>query len=291
MNRKIFSLIFCLILSFSIRGGAQILEIDPEKINETLERPERIGMSLSGSTGLVTIPTPNFRSVTKASVSFKGDISRHSSTLATSTYNVFKLERYVSLSYFITKNLELSLNHLRFDRSSSPYLAELNYTEDPTGFGLKYSTHSGQKDFCFGFNFAPLSAAELNRTDLTQIENLRSVYFSTSETISKTLEGYLSLKESFTEKQKILFSDGSEFRVNRKEFLIGSLGLEYSPSNVLSLFLETQFFNYRDFYRKNSDRHSFNAGIRIGKEPFQLELLGVSLSVNPRALLGATIGF
>lgn len=294
MNRTIPLLILlCLLLARPV--PAQVLEVDPERIGEVVERPVVTGMTYSGTHGLLTIPTAAFNDKESISVSHKGGISRSHFELATQSYDLFKNEHWTSLSFNLQPNLEFYVLHYRYDRSSDYQIGGLNYDEQMTGFGLKYSTHNGKQDFCFGATFTPMSAKQLNRADLAQIEQLRNVYMTVTEDVASGVIGYLNLKTCFTNEQEIDLGNGSKHYVDRKDFLVGSVGLEYKHTEAFSMFTEAQFFNYRDIYDelgvRDASRYSINAGMRGGSRNLQLEVAGMSLSDNPWMTLGVDTHF
>jgi hypothetical protein len=289
MKKTILALAFGLL--FGTVAQAQVLDVDPDTMGKPVEREAHTGLALTGSTGLVTMPTPDFKKDHPVAISSRSGISRQDSTIGTSRYRISKFENYSGLSYFLKENLELSLNHLYYKRSSKAYLKGLDQRESNTGFGMKYSTKHGKQDLCFGISYTPMSAEDVAKADLSQIENLRNVYMTITEDLAPDLRGYLHAKACSTRDQKIDMGNGNFVRLSRKDFLASAVGLEYAKTSQFALIGEAQFFNYRDIFKDESSQYSINAGIRFGAKLFQLEAMGLSLNQNPRLYLGGNIGF
>jgi len=298
MKRILFGLM--MFIAIPISTSAQILDSVPEyqsesSVNSGADLREtdmaRTGMCLTGTSGLMSVPTPDFQKDRSVNVSYKSGLTHRDITVDTTKYDLDKNEHWISAAYSIKPNLEVSVNHLQYDRSSSPYLGGLNYAEDSTGFGMKYSTHIASQDFCLGGMFAPMSATELNSADLVQLENLRSLYMTLGEKLTDNINGYLNLKHCFTDDQAIDLSNGRTMKYDRKEFLVSAIAIEYAPSKNFALMFESQFLNYRDFFNTGSDRVSLNAGIRGGAEAVQAEVFVMSLNDEPDLRLGVNFGF
>lgn len=290
ISKKTICLLGVLFLS-PLLSQAQVLEVVPDQIKPVVARAAHAGSCYGGSSGLATIPTPDFHQ-TRVGFSYKSGTWDQDVIIGGVETDVEKKEQTVSLRYNIAENLELSANHLKYERNSTPITKGLNFKEDTTAFGMKYSTHHGDKDLCMGFNFAPMTAEELNLADIEQIENLRNVYLTISETVAENLTGYLNLTSAFTKKQEMDFGNGVIHKVNRKDILIGAFALEYSVANVASVFCEYKVGNYRDIFKNDSVRHRFNAGLRLGNENIQAEVLGLNLSEDsPTMVFGGSIGF
>jgi hypothetical protein len=286
-------LLLCAIMHFLLigTGHAQILEAEPDPADEVRYFGPAIGMSLTGSVGLVTVPIPNFQTEQRVGVSYKGGIQKGNMTLGGVNYSTEKDERFVSAIFHAQPNLELSLNHLRIKRISNPGLVGLNFHEDATAFGMKYSSPHGKQDFAAGFHYAPMSAEELNRADLGQIELLRNAYMTFSEELGRNFYGHLHLKLCMTADQKIQLPNGSEYKIEKKEFLVSAVGLEYRVSDSFTAMIEGTFANYRDLFRDDSTRFNLNGGLRFGAGNMQLEVLGRSLESDPWVVGGVSLGF
>ncbi|HOY66959.1 MAG TPA: hypothetical protein PLP29_08720 [Candidatus Ozemobacteraceae bacterium] len=294
-------IIACLLaLSFPVSLSAQILDSVPDYEGQEIGASEcdvretdvaRTGMCLSGTSGLMAVPTPDFQKDRKVLMSYKGGVSERTLATTAGDFDLEKNERWISAAYSVKPNLEISVNHLDYERSSSPFLANLNYREDATGFGMKYSTHIASQDLCFGGVFAPMEASEINAADLVQIEYLRSVYLTMGESLTDTLKGYLNLKHCFTDDQTVNLPFGRKLEFDRKEFLVSAIALEYAPTKSFSLMLESQFMNYRDFFTDGGDRVSMNVGIRGGSDALQGEVMVLSLNDDPDVRFGVNVGF
>lgn len=299
MNRLLATLL--LTVALPVTASAQLLDPVPDyswksdgknssEKNVATYTP-RTGMCLAGTSGLISVPTPDLQAEGNVCLSYKTGLTNRDILAEKTLYSLEKNERWISAAYSIKSNLEVSLNHLQYERSSSPYVGVLNYTEDSTGFGMKYSTHFESQEFCFGGVFAPMSATEINNADLVQIENLRSVYLTMGENLSEKLRGYLNLKHCFTDDQKIVFPSGRTLKFDKKEFLVSAIALDYTPAKNVSIMLESQFMNYSDFYNQDGDRVSINAGVRGGSDAVQAEIFMTSLNVEPDFRFGLNFGF
>ncbi len=289
-NNKLvlFFLSLCL---FPALVSAQILEVENEKLKEKAYRIPHVGLTLSGTSGLITIPTADFQEDRTAILSYKYGLTKQEAMFNNTKYDIEKNEHFGAVAINIERNLEFSVNYLKYKRSSEPALAGLNYWEDATAFGLKYSTHNGPQDFCFGVNYAPMTAEEMNKADLWQLEHLRSVYMTVTEDVNDSIRGYIHLKTTSTDDQKLDLGNGQQIKIDRKDFLTSGLGLEYTTSPNFALILEGQFFNYRDIFKDDSTRFSLNGGMRFGSQNLSIEVAGLSLNKDPRGTVGAAIGF
>ncbi|MGM0598266.1 MAG: hypothetical protein ACQETH_00495 [Candidatus Rifleibacteriota bacterium] len=291
-NKKIITS-FILILLSAMSVSGQVLEVVPDDIEAApvVERNPHTGTCYTGSSGLVTIPTPDFQE-TKVAFTYKAGTYEQDLNISGVKTEVEKDEVLAGLRFNLSPHVELSVAQLAYERKSNPSTTGLNYEEDAVAFGMKYSAHHGSKDICLGFTFAPMSAQELNLADIEQIENLRNAYMTISESIDTNTSGYLHLASVFTKKQEIDFGNGVTQKVNRKDILIGALGLEYSFADYVSIFGEYKVGNYRDIFTKDSVRHRFHAGLRLGNKNIQAELTGMNLSEdNPTLVLGGTLAF
>lgn len=288
---------------FPCIAGAQVLEALPDARGKAagpvsgkvvMERAAHLGATMSGAAGLITMPTPDYQKEGTIAASFKTSNSESDLYINNARVEVSKDEYIASLRYNARPNLEVSLNNLRYERSSTPALTGLDVERDHLAVGLKYTAKHDKNDFCVGFNFAPMSAKDLNLADIEQIENMRNVYFTMAENIADKFTGYFNVSSVFTKNQEIDFGNGVKQKINRKDILIGGLGLEYQVAEAATIFGEAKFGNYRDFdyFREDSVRHRIHAGARVGVENVQLELMGLNVTEdNPTFVLGGSIGF
>lgn len=290
INKKTLCLLGCLMLS-PLALKAQVLEVVPDDMKPVVERVAHSGTCYTGSSGLVTMPTPDFQK-TRVGFSYKSGVWKQDVMVGGVKTELEKDEFTASVRYNVSENLELSASHLKYERKSKPTANVLDHKEDTVAFGMKYSAHHGDKDMCMGFTFAPMSAQELNMADIEQIENLRNAYLTISESVSENMTGYLNLTSAFTKKQEIDFGNGVVQKVDRKDILIGGFGLEYNFAEAVSAFCEYKVGNYRDIFTKDSTRHRVHAGVRVGTENIQAEVMGMNLSEdNPTMVVGGSIGF
>jgi len=264
-------------------------------MNEEVVEHARVGgTTMSGNTGLITIPVPARKKEQTAGASIK--FSNVTSDLGVNGTNVrIEKDEYIyGVRYNARPNLEISLSNLHYERSSNPGLVGIDTKKDHVAAGMKYTTNIDEKEFCMGFNFAPMSAKEMNMADIEQLESLRNVYFTIAESISTNFTGYMNLSSVFTNKQEIDFGNGVIQKVNRKDILLGGIGLEYKIAGSASVFGEAKFGNYRDFdyFKKDSVRHRIHAGARVGSENAALELMGLNVTDgDPTFVIGGSLGF
>ncbi|PKL41951.1 MAG: hypothetical protein CVV41_15990 [Candidatus Riflebacteria bacterium HGW-Riflebacteria-1] len=279
---------------------SQVLEAVPEvrrssdAIEEAVPAIEMTGMlgtTMSGTSGLVSIPTPDYAEQ-GVHVSYKSNNSESSIFAAGQNIDLEKDEKFIGIRGKVNQHLELSAGHLSYDRTSNPETNGLNFSKDHYSFGMKYSVPFEDKQMCMGFNFTPMSAEELNLADIEQIENLRNVYMTVSEKIADKFTGYMNLTSAFTKKQKIDFGNGITRKLNRKDIFIGALGLDYQFGEYASFFGECRFGNYRDIFKEESVRYRLHAGMRFGSDAFQLEIMGLNLTEDePVLVFGGSVGF
>lgn len=286
--------------------NGQVLEALPDSHEKPVDRSRKVvneevveharvgGTTMSGNTGLITIPVPARKKEQTAGASIK--FSNVTSDLGVNGTNVrIEKDEYIyGVRYNARPNLEISLSNLHYERSSNPGLVGIDTKKDHVAAGMKYTTNIDEKEFCMGFNFAPMSAKEMNMADIEQIESLRNVYFTMAESITSNFTGYMNLSSVFTNNQKIDFGNGVIQKVNRKDILLGGIGLEYKIADSASVFGEAKFGNYRDFdyFKKDSVRHRIHAGARVGSENAALELMGLNVTDgDPTFVIGGSLGF
>ncbi|MDD3148548.1 MAG: hypothetical protein PHD82_14740, partial [Candidatus Riflebacteria bacterium] len=259
-----------------------------------IERAGGPGTTLSGSAGLITIPSPGYKKEHSVGVSFKTSTVKNDMAVGGQIYSVEKDEHLMGIRYNARPNLELSVNNLRYERTSKPLLTGVDTEKDHLAVGMKYTARQDETDFCIGFNFAPMSSKEMNLADIEQIENMRQVYVTMGEKISDNFSGFLNLSSVFTNNQEIDLGNGFTQKINRKDIVMGGVGLEYNLAKGASVFGEAKFGNYRDFdyFKKDSVRHRIHAGARVGTENAQLELIGLNVTDgDPTFVIGGSFGF
>ena len=287
-------------LVFCAELPAQVLESVPDvkRTSKTIEQPTEaiemtsmLGATMSGTSGLVSIPTPHYAEQ-GMHLSYKSNNSESSIFAAGQNVDLEKDEEFIGIRAKVNQHLEVSAGQLSYERSSTPLMTGLNFKEEHYSFGMKYSAPFEDKQLCMGFTFTPMSAEELNLADIEQIENLRNIYMTVSEKISDNFTGYMNLTSAFTKKQEIDFGNGIVRKLNRKDIFIGALGLDYQFGDYASFFGECRFGNYRDIFKDESVRYRLHAGMRFGSEAFQLEVTGLNLTEEePVLVVGGSLGF
>lgn len=250
-----------------------------------------LGTTMSGTSGLVSIPTPDYAE-DGIHLSYKGNSSKSSIFAGNQQVNLDKDEQFIGVRAKINRHLEVSAGQLSYDRSSNPVMTGLNFDRKHYSVGMKYSAPFEDKQMCMGFTFTPMSAKDLNLADIEQIENLRNIYLTVSEKVNENFTGYMNVTSAFTKKQEIDFGNGVTRKLNRKDIFVGALGLDYRFGEYTTAFAECRFGNYRDIFNEDSVRYRLHAGVRFGSEAFQFEVMGLNLSEDdPVLVLGSSLGF
>lgn len=249
---------------------------------------EQTGVTLAGSTGLVTIPTPDFASASR-SIAFKYNVSDGSIFYNNSRVELSKDEMVLSARAKLDAEVEVSLVHLSYDRRS---IAQLTGSARHYGLGVKYSPKNEANDMCVGFNFAPMTTSESILADVEQIESLRNVYVTVGEALSARVSGYLNVAAAFAGRQKIEFSDGTRRDVTRNDIYTATLAFACHLRNSLELYTEFKIGHYRNLLTGDSVRYRMHAGLRTGNEKYNLELTGFNVNENDPTLgLGVNMNF
>ncbi|MBF0545683.1 MAG: hypothetical protein HQM08_14665 [Candidatus Riflebacteria bacterium] len=240
-------------------------------------------MTFQGCYGLLTVPTPNLGDERKLGVSFKSGYGKSNTTFGLNSYSLSKTENWQALTYRLNRDFELTANFLRYSRKTAP-VSDFNGSGFANGFGVKYTVP--WQDLCFGFQWTPISANEIDKLDLFQLEHLRTIYVTATEDFRKNIFAFLNLKSCYTAKKEVEISSTEIQEIGQKNFLIGTLGLEYKESPKFSWICELECYNYRELLVKHPNSCAFNLGYRRTNKDFQLELSGLDLLSNPRAVLG-----
>ena len=295
-------------LFLPLMAEAQVLEAIPEdddfsfadhrdeyrhETNDAL--PEfHLGTTMSGTSGLITIPTPDFNEKTSLSFFGKGSSSDYDMRVNGQKVTNTKDETVVGLRYNPKPEFEVSATNMHYKRRNNANIKAIENDDNVTSFGMKYTAGNDGKNYCFGFNFAPMSTEDMNNLDIEQLEAMRNIYCTISEEINDKLSGYVNIGTSFTKKQRIWLNNVDSIEIDKKNIVYGGIGVEYNIASSISLFGEFKVANYRDFeaYQDNPDRHRAHVGIRFGSENFQLECVGMNITGDdPNVVFGGAIGF
>lgn len=262
-------------------------------VNEAL--PEfHIGSSISGTSGLVTIPTPDYNEITNFGISYKGSSRDFDMKVNGEKVSNTTKEGIVSARYNPSPEFEISVTNMHYKRTNDKNIDALEHKDNVTAGGLKYTNAEGGNNFCVGFNFAPMSAEDMNNLDIEQLEAMRNVYFTFSEQVDQRLSGYFNIGMAFTKDQKIETGIGDPIEIDRKNIVYGGIGVEYEVAKNFQLFGEFKVANYRDFeaYQEKPEKHRAHVGARFGSENFQLEVVGKNITGdNPYVQFGGAVGF
>ncbi len=240
------------------------------------------GVTLSGSSGLLTLPTPDSRSGVYG-FGCKVNQARGNASFEGRAIDLEKDETILSGHWKYDEEIELSLSYLSYDRVSIP---ELSGSARHTGIGVKITPKEGEADFCYGFNYTPMNTFESMLADIEQIESLRNVYATFADTLSANMTGYLNLSAAFAGKQKIVFSDGSRRDVDRNDIYTGTLGIEWAMRSGFSAIAEWKIGHYREMMSEDTVRYRFHGGFRFSGERYGIEISAYNLN-DPDPVLGA----
>lgn len=265
----------------------------PHESNDAL--PEyHLGTTMGGTSGLITIPTPDYNEKTSFSISGKGSSLDYKMRVNGQKVTNTKDESVIGLRYYPKPEFELSATNLHYKRTNDRNIKGLESEDNVTSFGMKYTAGNDGKNYCFGFNFAPMSSEDMNNLDIEQLENMRNIYFSFSEEINDRVSGYVNIGTSFTKKQTLWVNNQDSIEIDKKNIVYGGIGVEYRIASSMSLFGEFKVANYRDFeaYQDNPDRHRAHVGVRFGNDNFLLECVGMNITGDdPNLVFGGAIGF
>ncbi len=303
-----FGLIMGAALFLPLMAEAQVLEAIPD--NEDFSFAEHsdeyksetndalleyhLGTTMGGTSGLITIPTPDCNDKTKFAIFGKGSSIDYDMKVNGQKVTNTKDETILGLRFNPKPEFEISATNLHYKRSNNANINSLESEDNVTSFGMKYTAGNDGKNYCFGFNFAPMSSEDMNNLDIEQLENMRNIYFSFSEEINDKFSGYLNIGTSFTKKQTLWINQQNSIEIDKKNIVYGGIGLEYNIASSVSIFGEFKVANYRDIeaYQDNPDRHRAHIGARFGNDNFQLECIGMNITGDdPNVVFGGTIGF
>ncbi|HPT45528.1 MAG TPA: hypothetical protein PLM07_06485 [Candidatus Rifleibacterium sp.] len=217
------------------------------------------GTTFAGSSGLFTVPVPDFsatgRGLAFKSNSFDGRLNYQNQTIDTG-----KDEQLISIRNKFSSEIEMSLVNVNFRRRG---LAALSGSANLYGIGVKVSPDEGDRDFCYGFNVAPLTNRESLLSDIEQIESLRNLYATFHEKMSRRIDGYLSLSVAYAGSQKIEFADGSRREKDRNEIYTGTLGASMQIGHGAMFICEFKTGHYRDLLSDDTVRYRLHSGLRL----------------------------
>ncbi len=246
------------------------------------------GVTLSGSSGLLTIATPDSR---PAGYGFacKVNQARGSAGFEGRRIDLEKDETIFSGRWKYDEEIELALVYLSYERLSIP---ELSGSAAHTGIGVKVTPQDGGKDFCYGFNYAPMNTFESMLADIEQIESLRNLYATFADALTADLTGYLNISAAFAGRQKIVFSDGSRRDVDRNDIYTGSLGFEYRLRRGFSAVAEWKIGHYREMMSEDTVRYRFHGGLRFSGERYGIEVSAYNMNdTDPVLGVGGMMNF
>jgi len=246
------------------------------------------GMTLGGSSGLITVPIPDFEPESR-SMAFKVSSYDGHNDYNGQIFSESKNERVISLRNKFSAEIEASLVNMNFKRTS---LANFSGNASLFGLGIKISPMEGERDFCYGCNFAPMTNSESLQADIEQIESLRNLYATFQERLSARILGFFNISAAFAGSQKIIFPDGSKREVDRNDIYSGTLGAKIQTGRTTEFLCEFKTGHYRDLFSEDSVRYRLHAGFRLNIHSGEIEILVYDLSsTDPTAGLGFSMNF
>ncbi len=291
---RVLGLIVTFTMLLAVPAPGQVLETVPDgqgllSFPDNEPSPGRPGgLSLAGTTGLVTIPTSPSSPEKTLRVGIKGGSEKTRSLPAGEVLRFDKDSRSVAVSCSLSPNLEVSVNHLWFERKRKTG-GKADDRADFTGGGVKLYTTNGKQSFCIGGHYSGISDSDADFTDLADVANLKFVYGTFGLDFGPQVTGFLSLRSVFPTHQKIALTGGRTARTDRKAFLVGAGGIEWRATPFLTLMFEGTKFDYDDIFRKTSHDSSLNGGLRIGRDSLQFEACGTFLDSDPATWFGLVL--
>jgi|GEM_PF-2079621 len=235
--------------------------------------------SLDGGSGLLTINAPLGSSTAETSIAYRAGTGKGTAETANRSFEITRREQWYSITRPVYENVQALVTHLGYSRKSSPSSSVIESDGSVTALGVKIEVP--EKGISFGGNYASLSAEELSRLDLGQLEHLRNFWISAAEQLSPSIRGIIQVKQAFTEKQTGIMPDGTERKEDLKRVSIGGVGFEYKRGAGNAAFIEAQLFDDEDFSPQKRKKVGLNAGLRFSRGAFALEFSGNGITVDP----------
>lgn len=197
-----------------------------------------------------------------------------------------KREIWLAANARLHPNILFVATHLSTSRDTSPVVNGIDGSTGVTAVGFHIETP--ENNMAFGGSYADLSAGNLGHLDISQLEHLRHVYITVTDTLYRDINGYLQVKQAFTQKYTAVFPDGRRKTVPLKRAIIGTLGAVRAMKRGAVLFGEAQIFDDNDFLYYGSDHYALNIGYRLQRSRFSLELAARSINQTPTWYLGVS---
>ncbi len=236
--------------------------------------------SLDGGSGLLTINAPLGSSTAETSIAFRTGTGKGTVETGNRSFEITRSEQWYSIARPVYENVQTLVTHLGYSRTCSPSSSVIESDGSITALGFKADVP--EQSISFGGNYASLSAEELSRLDLGQLEHLRNFWVSAAEQLSPSVRGIIQVKQAFTKKQTGIMPDGTKRKEDLKRVSIGGIGVEYRRGTGKTAFVEANIFDDEDFTSsRKRQRVGLNAGLRLDQGTFALELSGCGLTVDP----------
>lgn len=197
-----------------------------------------------------------------------------------------KDEIWVSANARLHPNVLFVATYLSTSRATTPTVSGIEGITGVLAGGVHVEVP--EKSLAFGGSYADLSTANMQHLDLSQLEHLRHVYVTVADTIHSNIQGYLQIKQAFSQKYTAVFPDGRRKTVPMKRAIIGTLGAVRTMKKGTSLFGEAQIFDDTEFLYYGSDHYALNLGYRMERSRYSLELAARSINQSPTWYLGVS---
>ncbi|HOY66042.1 MAG TPA: hypothetical protein PLP29_04085 [Candidatus Ozemobacteraceae bacterium] len=241
-------------------------------------------VSLDGRPGLLTMAVPVGTATRLITGSVRHGIAEGDVSIRGRTIRETKHETWISAAARLHPHVLFIATHLASSRDTSPTTVGIDGDAGITAGGVHIEVP--EKSLAFGGSYTQLTAGDMGRIDLSQLEHLRHVYVTVSDELARNLRGYLQLKEAFSQEYTAVYPDGRQIRVPLKRVVIGTVGAMRRFRTGLTLFGETQMFDDEDFLYYGDDHYSVNAGCRLQYSRFSAELSARSLNRTPTWYFG-----
>lgn len=243
------------------------------------------GVSLSGSTGLIELPT--------AFISSHGFFNANSHILYTDSnfsmqntrYSSEKLEFVTNLNYGFRRNAECGFNVINVKNDIVSTLSNFNYRvrKDFVTFNIKWSTPYKGKAVAFGAQYTNLTNEEQLLMDYMDLEKMNGVYVTMSDQVSPRLFTTFTLKNTFVRSVNI-----PPIHIEKQDLTIAGAGIEYRWGYT-SLLAECKKL-WGDYINGSND-FAFNAGVRYRHYRITWDFAAVNLNNGSDAIYTGGVGY
>jgi len=244
------------------------------------------GITVDGRPGLLTMTVPVGTLTHRFEYALRYGLANGNVSIRGRDASQKKDEIWVSANARLHPNVLFVGTYLSTSRATSPSIAGIDGITGVLAGGVHVEIP--ENNMAFGGSYADLSAANMQHLDLSQLEHLRHVYITVKDTIYNNIEGYLQIKQAYSQKYTAVFPDGRRRTIPLKRAIIGTLGAERAMKKGATVFGEAQIFDDSDFLYYGSDHYAVNLGYRMKRSCYTLELAARSINQSPTWSLGVS---